>query len=263
MEGTIKNKLPSEVLNTDEELNLYDHLKILLTTLTSMIPTVGGPLSILIDKYIPERRQQRLYNFMDDFFCDLKSLEEKKVDKDYLQSEEFGYLLEQSIIYISKSYQKEKIKSFKNILLHSLIDQETSQDVKEIYLSLVDELTELDIIVLKKINEGYEVGYSSGFNEIRARREDKSEMRTSMFELLRGEFSENGNDWKIDMYSVLLHLVSKNLITERDLVFEHYKKYNDEDLINDEHIISGEFIYNVQEYMTSLGAGFVDFIRDY
>lgn len=254
------NEELNEKLNQIQHTDWQDHLRTLLIALTGTVPGIGGALSVLIDKYIPERRQQRLYHFLDDLFNALKSLNDEKVDKEYLESEEFGYLLEQAIIYVSKSYQKEKIKAFRNILLNSLSDSETNQDVKEIYLHLVDELTDYDIIVLKKISGSTKVGIVSGFNEARARHEDKSEMRNAMFDLFEDAYKDAKTDWKLDLYSVILHLVSKKLLSENDLIFEHYKKINDAELPNDPNIKAGSYLYNVSEYMTGLAVGFVDYI---
>lgn len=238
------------------------HLKNILLSLVAAAPYVGGPLSILLDKYIPERRQKRIIEFYEDLFNEMKKLDDKKINQDYLQREEFGYLIEETTECVSKAYQKEKIKAYKNILINSLTDTQTNQDVKEIYLHLVNELTDYDIEVLKHIYHGYEIRFESGFCKERARHEDKSEMRNAMFDLFNHVYDKSNYDWKIDLYSVILHLVSKKLLSENDLVFEHFKKINDNDLESDPNIISGKYSYNVQEYMTSLSYGFVEFIID-
>ncbi len=165
---------------------------------------------------------------------------------------------------VTKAYQKEKIIAFRNILINSLIDKDVNQDIKEIYLHLVDELTDFDIFILRKIHEGYEVGIVDGFTIERARHDDKSEMRTAMFELFQNVYQkEKSNDWKMDVYSVILHLVSKKLLSENDIIYEHYRKMDDEQIKNDPNILHGKFLYNVSEYETALSDGFVDFISTY
>lgn len=247
-------------LESINKLEWQDHLRNLLIALTGAVPYIGGPISVLLDKYIPERRQKRLYVFFDDLFSDLKQIEEEKANQKYLKSEEFGYLLEEITERIAKTYQKEKIEAYKNILLNSITDKETSQDVKEIYLHLVDELTDYDLDVLKHIHNGYKVGFTSGFCKERARQEDKSEMRNAMFDMFRHIYDQDNLDWKIDLYSVVLHLVSKKLLTEDDLVYEHFKNMDDETLLNDPSIISGTYSYDIKGYLTSLSSGFIDFI---
>lgn len=244
------------------KLEWQDHLRNLLIGLTGAVPYIGGPLSMLLDKYIPERRQKRLFDFFDNLFFELEKIEEEKVNKNYLKSEEFGYLLEETTERIAKTYQKEKIEAYKNILLNSITDTETSQDVKEIYLHLVDELTDYDLYVLKLIYNGFEVGFTSGFGIERARHEDKSEMRNAIFDMFRHVYDKDNKDWKIDLYSVILHLVSKKLLSEFDLVYEHFKKMDDETLLKDPNIISGTYMYDVNGYLTSLSLGFIDFITN-
>ena len=161
---------------------------------------------------------------------------------------------------IEKTYQKEKIKAYKNILLNSITDKETNQDIKELYLHLVDELTDYDIEVLKHINNGYFVEFSSGFGIERATREDKSEMRNAIFDMFRHIYEKDDLDWKINLYSVVLHLISKKLLTEDDLVYDHFKSMSIDEIEKDPHIISGTYKYDIKGYMTSLSSGFVDFI---
>lgn len=247
--------------------SIQDRIRGLFVNYVGEIPVLGPALSSLLSEYIPERRQNRLYEFLDDFLTELKNLKEDnaaKIDIDYLYSEEFGYIFEETLQLVTKAYQKEKKIAFKNILLHSLLDKEVDQDIKEIYLHLVDELTDFDIFILRKIHNGYEVGITNGFTIERARYDDKSEMRTAMFELFSNVYKkEKTDDWKMDVYSVILHLVSKKLLSENDIIYEHYKKMNDEQIRNDANILNGSFLYNVSEYETALSDGFVDFITSY
>lgn len=67
----------------------------------------------------------------------------------------------------------------------------------------------------------------------------------------------------MDVYSVILHLVSKKILSENDIVYERYKKMDDEQIKNDPNILQGKFLYNVSEYETALSDGFVDFISTY
>lgn len=262
MEENIENQEISEI----KEENIQDRIRGLFINYMGAIPILGPAISNLFSEYIPERRQERLYEFLDNFLTELKYLKKDnaaKIDIDYLYSEEFGYIFEETLHMVTKAYQKEKIAAFKNILINSLLDKQVNQDIKEIYLHLVDELTDFDIFILKKIHEGYEVGIVEGFNIERARQDDKSEMRTAMFELFNNMYKkEKTTDWKMDVYSVLLHLVSKKLLSENDLVYEHYRKMDDEQIKKDNNILNGKFIYNVSEYETALSAGFVDFITN-
>lgn len=58
-------------------------------------------------------------------------------------------------------------------------------------------------------------------------------------------------------------MVSKKLLSENDLIYEYYKKIDDEQIKKDDNIINGSFLYNVSEYETALSGGFVDFITSY
>lgn len=247
--------------------NIQDRVRSLFLNYVGSIPQIGPALATLFGEYIPERRQERLYKFLDDFLRELEKLKKnnaEKIDIEYLYSEEFGYIFEETLQLVTKAYQKEKILAFKNILINSLLDREINQDIKEIYLHLVDELTDFDIFALKKIHEGYEVGIAEGFTIERARREDKSEMRTAMFELFENVYQkEKSDDWKMDIYSVILHLVSKKLLLENDIIYDYYVKKSDDQIREDSHIAEGKFLYNVSQYETALSDGFVEFITEY
>ena len=254
------NSLNNNSLEAINKIDWREHIKNILVALTSAAPIIGGPISVLLDKYIPDRHQERIISFFQELASELKIIDEDKVNKEYLISEEFGYLIEETMERIAKTYQKEKIKAYKNILLNSITDKETNQDIKELYLHLVDELTDYDIEVLKHINNGYFVEFSSGFGIERATREDKSEMRNAIFDMFRHIYEKDDLDWKINLYSVVLHLISKKLLTEDDLVYDHFKSMSIDEIEKDPHIISGTYKYDIKGYMTILSSGFVDFI---
>lgn len=242
-----------------QKTSLRDQLKTIMEALIACAPGVGGALSVLIEKYIPERKQQRLISFLSDLAAEIGKLNESKVDLAYLESEEFGYLLEQTLDYVSKTYQREKIAAFKNILLHGMTDTETKQDVKEIYLHIADELTEYDIHVLKRMREGYIVGSQQLLGTHRALHEDKSELRNAVFQMCQADETwaqSTDPDWRLNVYNVVLHLVSKKLIMESDPVYEHFKKYPMGEGKKD------RYAYNINEFLTSLGDGLVEYILD-
>ena len=78
-----RNKVSSEEKIANDIKNIktnswQDHFKNILISLVAAAPYVGGPISILLDKYIPERRQKRIVEFYDDLFKEMKNLDEKK-----------------------------------------------------------------------------------------------------------------------------------------------------------------------------------------
>lgn len=123
-----------------------DHVVNAIKAILANFP-VGSGIASLMSDYIPSQREIRLTEFTETIAQDLARLQDK-VDKDYLQTNEYAFIFEKCFKGAVENYQKEKIIAFRAILVNSLIEFEVSQSEKEYYLNLVSNLSLLHIQVL-------------------------------------------------------------------------------------------------------------------
>ena len=123
-----------------------EHIISGITAILATVPFAGGIASLISD-YIPSQRELRLQEFTENIASDLTALK-KKINEEYIQTDEYAFIFEKCFKGAVENYQKEKIIAFKAILINSLIDFETTQSEKEYYLNLVDNLSLLHIQVL-------------------------------------------------------------------------------------------------------------------
>lgn len=86
---------------------------------TAAIPNVGGSVSYLLDKSIPEYVQKKYYEFINELETDIKSIEDK-IDYSRFESPEFVSIFQKIIDEVICSELSIRRDLYKNILLNSL-----------------------------------------------------------------------------------------------------------------------------------------------
>jgi hypothetical protein len=118
------------------------------------IPIVGPILDIVIREAGSRIGQQRLYEIVASLDEAIRLIDQYKVDKPYLDSDEFYSLLYR---YFEKSlcdrYNEKRILYAKILANSMLIENSALQDNSEDFLSVLDDITPKDLIVLKNIYE--------------------------------------------------------------------------------------------------------------
>ncbi|TLF44741.1 hypothetical protein [Maribacter aurantiacus] len=141
-----KSSISKKIEKGLEQSQLADNVKNIFTTLLSAT-VVGGPFANLINSYIPSRRFLRLENFVNDLAVKIQEVKDD-INVNYIETEEFSFLFEQSIKSVSENYQKEKLEAYKAILINSLLPNEYNEEQKEFYLNLVGSLTVIHLKIL-------------------------------------------------------------------------------------------------------------------
>ncbi len=136
-----------ELIKKLESNDVKEHGKNVIIAAISGLPVVGGPLSNLLSEYLPDWKQERILNFLKDLSKKLKKVE-SKIDEDYIESEEFAYLFEETFLSVTKNYQKEKLLAFKSILINACTKSEIDNSKKEYFLSIVQKLDTIHLIIL-------------------------------------------------------------------------------------------------------------------
>lgn len=110
--------------------------------------TKYGAFSNLISEFIPSRRFLRLEKFAEELAEDLKKFEDK-IDTNFITTDEFAFMFEQCFKAATENYQKEKLESFKAIIINSIINDRIENYEREFFLILTNSLTVLHIKILK------------------------------------------------------------------------------------------------------------------
>jgi len=142
-----KNTLVKVIKEEIKSTSINEHILNIITAGLASVP-IGAFFASLIKDYIPNAKLRRIEDFAKCIAEDFKRLEDK-LDKNYILKDEFAYMFEQAFRGVAQNYQKEKIESFRGILINSAINQDIRQEEKEFFLSLINRLSILHIRILK------------------------------------------------------------------------------------------------------------------
>ena len=110
-------------------------------------PFCGGIASLMND-YIPSMRLKRLEEFAKKIAEDLDALQDR-VDSSYILTEDFAFIFERCMRGVAENPQMEKIEAFRGILVNSTIPSNLSEDEKEYFINLVNNLSALHLRILR------------------------------------------------------------------------------------------------------------------
>jgi len=157
-----KDNLKELVVKQFEKYPQMEHGVNVLKAALSAIP-FGGIFSSLISDYMPKTKMERLLKFIGKLGEDLARFK-REIDEKYIKTDKFSYLLEKTLKAVIENYQEEKMACFRAILVNSLRNKSTSQERKEFFLNLVDNLTVTNLSILAKIHEISEKDKTSRMN---------------------------------------------------------------------------------------------------
>ena len=116
-----------------------------------LIPFIGSPLDIFLTTKAQKIFSDRIINLFDELKYEMTTLENKKVDKDYINSEEFIDLFIKTIEATAKTRNKEKIKLYAKVLKGAIKFQDRRKYSPEEYLQVLSELTMKELEIAKAI----------------------------------------------------------------------------------------------------------------
>ena len=117
-----------------------DRIRTALVASASAIPWAGGPLAVVLDKYLPDELERRKDAFIKQIADDLKQLE-NKVGELALDSPEMMSTFIKILRHGLEEYRQEKLIAYRNILLNSAISLEAEMNERDFYIRLVDTFT--------------------------------------------------------------------------------------------------------------------------
>ncbi len=95
---------------TSEKLGDYGAI------VASLIPVVGGPMGGLAQKYLRDRQNKRLEEFLGKLTADLEKVKER-LNKEFLTREEAKQLFEEVLSAAEQTAQKEKLEALESVLI--------------------------------------------------------------------------------------------------------------------------------------------------
>ena len=124
---------------------------IILREAITLIPFIGSPLDIFLTTKAQKIFSNRIMNLFDELKYEMTTLENEKVDKDYINSEEFIDLFIKTIEAAAKTRSNEKIKLYAKLLKGVVKFQDRKKYSPEEYLQVLSELTIKELEVARTI----------------------------------------------------------------------------------------------------------------
>lgn len=173
-----------------------------LRTVVNLIPGFGSAVDVLISNEGQKIQYRRITTALEILRQEMNDFDEKKIDEDYLTSEEFYDLLLKYFDKISKARQLDKIRLFSKILVNSIsVENVTERQFAEDVMDFLSDLSLLDLKVAlalysqqkdypdkfdEKENTELKFVIRTGFHEIRPKLElNEIDFDTSLRKLER------------------------------------------------------------------------------
>ncbi len=121
---------------------------------SAAIPVAGGSISVLLDKYLPNKLEERKQNILENIQADLSRID-MNILENKLDNEEFYTVFLKVLNKSISNHREEKLMSFRSILLNSIINDEMTFDEVSFYIRLVDELSVDQIKILNLFYRTY------------------------------------------------------------------------------------------------------------
>lgn len=113
-----------------------------------LIPYAGGFLATYFGEIRGRRSKERMQEFFNYFTDQIKALDDKKLDKEYLNSEDFAEYFMQGAEEAVRSTTQRRIRRFANILINNALLGAQSRSRTQSIMSFVDRISDLDSFIL-------------------------------------------------------------------------------------------------------------------
>ena len=135
-------------LSATQKEKIKDLSLLNIEALLNLIPVAGGFLATYFGELRSKRINERMSKYFLYFSERLNEIEERKIDYDYLKSEEFAELFLQGAEQAARSTTERRIKRFANIIINNALMDAKSRDRTQSIMSFVDRINDVDAFVL-------------------------------------------------------------------------------------------------------------------
>ena len=133
--------------DTPVKYHVSDSTLLNIEAAIKLIPYAGGFLATYFGEIRGKRARQRMQEFFDYFTQRLNELDEAKLDKGYLQSEDFAEMFAQGAEEAARSTTQKRIRRFANILINNALLGAQSRSRTQSIMSFVERISDLDAFV--------------------------------------------------------------------------------------------------------------------
>lgn len=174
-----------------------------LRGLIQAIPAVGGTLDTWFFQFAEKEKQKRIEHSVSVLSQKLTQLE-KHVDVEYIEQhiEEYAYLFEKFLRYVSQEYRQELRVKFATLMSNLATKSYSHQQNKDVYLSKLSEIT-LDHLVMLQLAHDY--SFVNG-------KQDHEKTKTVKEHVVQ-ELKKKGLDEALT-FAILTDLQTKGLLNE-------------------------------------------------
>ncbi len=128
--------------------------QILLRAAINAIPTIGGPIDILLSFSGQNFVIKRIETFIKELNEQVSQLTEDKINKDFLTTEQGFDLIVKAFNSASRTRQQEKLRLYSKIVKGTLIEgKEFEEDEPEMFLRVIEELTVKELKIARCLYE--------------------------------------------------------------------------------------------------------------
>lgn len=139
-----------EIAERLPESQLRDHARSAVISAVNLLP-FGGTLSALLSEYLPNWKLNRIHDFFEKLGDDLERLKDR-VDEEQLRTEQYGLMLEHVMRQVAQTTGEAKLEAYRAILLNGAISSSPNEVERAYFVSRVDALQELHLIILTVIH---------------------------------------------------------------------------------------------------------------
>ena len=148
-----KNKIIASIDKLNALYSQSPIVKGLLDGGLSFIPFLGSAITSALDTRISQIYEQNSKEFSEEVKFLVNQLDETKIDKQFLESEEFVSLLIETLARNARAHEREKTKLFATIFVNATILGKSKVSYKEGFLQIIDALSVAHIHIFSCIYE--------------------------------------------------------------------------------------------------------------
>jgi hypothetical protein len=130
------------------------------------IPKIGGQLDTYFAWKGEQLQKERFEKFIYLLSEVLEKLDEEKMDKEFIESEEFNELFYEVSRQAIRSHQEEKLIYIRNIFINSLTPKYSKNFMKTSFLDILSMLSDAHIAILKLLQDDKLVGELTPYEDL-------------------------------------------------------------------------------------------------
>ena len=141
-----------QLASVDRAARFYEEAN-WLRALVQVIPCVGGTLDTLFAWRWNHIQRQRYEVFLKSVYRRMECIDASKLDRVFLDSDEFASLFFDVSTRVAREYEIEKIQLFRNVLVNSAMTEFVGDPLRDFMVGLLGELTLAEVHILQISDE--------------------------------------------------------------------------------------------------------------